>query len=393
MDNKEIIKELYLKWISRQASQEETRQLFTLLGSDAETLLEPYLRERWDQQHQVFEYPESLQQSVIDNILKNYPAPDDSGHPEIIIRLPFYRRAWFRYAAVFLLLVGIGFYYWTGEKSAVQKLAEEKPAQEIREIPPGKQGAMLTLADGTSILLDTVQNGIVALQDGSKAKLVNGQLFYEGQSSKMLYNTMSTPHGRQFSVTLPDGSMVWLNAASSLTYPIAFTGKERRVSIRGEAYFEIAKNAAMPFIVKADDRAEIKVLGTRFNVNAYENEKSLNTTLLEGSVKVNDMLLQPGEQAKVTSKVELVRNVNTEKVIAWKNGFFNFEGSDLEEMMRQLERWYDVSVKYENGIPDIKLEGEMSKDIPLTKLLEVLNKMPVEFTIQADNVLLVRKKK
>ena len=393
MDNSEIIKELYLKWISRQASPAETEQLFTLLGSDAETLLEPYLRERWDQQHQVFEYPESLQQRAIDNILKNYPAPDDSEHPGTIIQIPMYRRTWFRYAAAIFILAGIGFYYWTRDRSAGQELAEEKPKQEIREIPPGKNGAMLTLADGTSILLDTVQNGIVALQGGSKARLVNGQLFYEGQSSEMLYNTMSTPYGRQFSVTLPDGSMVWLNAASSLTYPIAFTGRERRVSVRGEAYFEVAKNATMPFIVKVDDRAAIEVLGTRFNVNAYENEKSLNTTLLEGSVKVNDMLLRPGEQARVTDKVELVGNVNTEKVIAWKNGYFNFEGSDLEEMMRQLERWYNVSVKYENGIPDIKLEGEMSKDIPLAKLLEVLNKMPVEFTIQDNNVLLVRKKR
>ena len=393
MDNSEIIKELYLKWISKQASPVETEQLFMLLGSDAETLLEPYLRERWDHQYQVFDYPESLQQRTIDNILNNYPASDDSEHPGTIIRPPMYRRTWFRYAAAIFLLAGIGFYYWTRDRSAGQKLAEEKPKQEIREIPPGKNGAMLTLADGTSILLDTVQNGIVALQGGSKARLVNGQLMYEGQSSEMLYNTMSTPYGKQFSVTLPDGSMVWLNAASSLTYPITFTGRERRVSVRGEAYFEVAKNATMPFIVKADDRAEIEVLGTRFNVNAYENEKSLNTTLLEGSVKVNNMLLRPGEQARVTDKVELVRNVNTEKVIAWKNGYFNFEGSDLKEMMRQLERWYNVSVKYENGIPDIKLEGEMSKDIPLTKLLEVLNKMPVEFTIQADNVLLVRRKK
>ncbi len=155
---------------------------------------------------------------------------------------------------------------------------------------------------------------------------------------------MSTPRGRQFEITLPDGTHVWLNAASSIRYPTVFAGNERNVELDGEAYFEVVKNAKQPFVVNARNKAIIEVLGTSFNISAYENEKSLNTTLLDGSVKVNGTILKPGQQARVTEEVRVIDQTDIDKVMAWQRGFFNSEGATLEEVMQQLERWYDIDV-------------------------------------------------
>lgn len=314
-----------------------------------------------------------------------------------IRRIHFLPR-WSRAAAAVLLVLAAGAYYWTSHKKNTPPAVA---AAKATEIGPGREGATLTLADGSSIKLDSLSNGVIAKQNGAQVVLANGQVAYAptgNTNGDVVFNTMSTPRGRQFRLTLPDGTQVWLNAASSVRYPTVFPGKERKVEVTGEAYFEVVKNPAVPFRVSINNKAEIEVLGTHFNVNAYENEQSVATTLLEGSVRVaanrsgsKDVILQPGQQAQLsnanTTEIKVVKNANTEKAIAWKNGLFYFDGATLAEIMRQMERWYDIEVVYENGIPDIEFEGEMTKDVSLNGLLTMLKRTDVRFRIEGRKLI------
>jgi ferric-dicitrate binding protein FerR (iron transport regulator) len=306
------------------------------------------------------------------------------------------------YAAAALLLIAAGLYLMLHKEPANNKnqVVKAKPLTP-EQIHPGKDGAILTLADGSKLVLDSLGNGLVSMQNGIKVSMVNGQLVYDAANTAALssvataYNTMSTPKGRQFNLVLPDGSKVWLNAASSIRYPILFTGNERKVEITGEAYFEVAKNARMPFKVKVNDETEIEVLGTHFNINSYENEASINTTLLEGSVKVKNssgiLILKPGEQAQSVNKekIKLVKEVNIDKVMAWKNGYFDFQDATLQEVMRQLERWYDIEVVYEQEVPELEFYGKMGKDLSLAAVLSGLEKSNVHFRMESGRKLVV----
>ena len=219
---------------------------------------------------------------------------------------------------------------------------------------------------------------------------------------EVLMNTMQVPRGGQYQLTLPDGTKVWLNAASSISYPTAFTGRERKVTIMGEAYFEVAKKPGMPFHVKIGDRAEVLVLGTSFNVNAYENEADIRATLLDGSIKIErkekGLVLTPGQQAQLSAgppataaggTIRVVDHADIDKVMAWKNGYFNFDDTHFNEAMRQLERWYDIEVVYENGIPDIPLGGETSRNLKLSDLLKGLKGAGVNFRLEHGRRLVV----
>ncbi|MCR6722586.1 MAG: DUF4974 domain-containing protein [Chitinophagaceae bacterium] len=228
--------------------------------------------------------------------------------------------------------------------------------------------------------------------------LHNGQLVYDGANDEAIavgYNSMATPKGRQFKMVLPDGTKVWLNAASSIRYPILFTGDERNVEITGEAYFEVAHNKSKPFHVKTSDGTDVEVLGTHFNINSYDNEESINTTLLEGSVRVTskagNIVLQPGQQAQSNANgiISLKRTVNIDQVMAWKNGIFDFQDATLEEVMRQLERWYDIDVTYEKNIPKLEFYGKMGKDLSLETVLNGLEKSNVHFRMEAGRKLVV----
>ena len=299
-------------------------------------------------------------------------------------RVPFLRKWWWAAASVILLL-GIGTYLWMNKNSSsVNAVAKNKIP-----IQPGRSGAVLTLADGQQVLLDSAGNGVIAIQQGSKAVVQDGQLSYqrsEGKTTTVEYNTMSTPRGRQFRLSLPDGTQVWLNSASSIRYPTIFAGTDRKVEITGEAYFEVAQKASQPFTVKAGKRAEVHVLGTHFNVNAYDNETALNTTLLEGSVKVNGVLLKPGQQARILNDgpVEAVQVAYTDiyKVMAWKNGRFNFEGATIEEIMRQIERWYDVEVVFQGKKPHVEFEGQMTMDVSLNGLIILMEKANIHLQLE-----------
>ncbi|MGN6416662.1 MAG: FecR family protein [Pseudobacter sp.] len=294
--------------------------------------------------------------------------------------ISFLRR--YRIAVAVLLLMVAGTVIWLGSGKET-----EQPVVVAEQVQPGKEGAVLTLADGSSVLLDTIRNGVVARQDGSIARIVNGALVYEGKGAGIIYNTMRTPRGRQYMLTLPDGSKVWLNAASSIRYPVAFNADERKVEISGEAYFEVVPDKRVPFRVQVDQRATVEVLGTSFNINSYSNEPAISATLLEGSVRVRNqqaasVVLKPGEQAQLREGIKLVKGADLEKVMAWKNGLFNFYGASIEEVMRQLERWYDIEVDYENGIPAATFWGEITRGVSLNDLLNELQKMGIQFKLE-----------
>lgn len=301
------------------------------------------------------------------------------------------RRFWMAAAAIILLVGMAGIYLWNA-RPAVQTPGP----QAVADIAPGREGAVLTLADGTQVTLDSLGNGVVTSQQGTQVVIRNGQLIYDptGEAANgIAYNTVTTPKGRQFSLLLPDGTQVWLNAASSIRFPTLFSGRERRVEVTGEAYFEVVKNADMPFHVKVNAQTTVEVLGTHFNVHAYKDENSIQTTLLEGSVKVGGVTLQPGQQAQVSMEnpaaVEVVNNVDMHKVIAWKNGLFDFNGASLREVMKQLERWYDITVVYEKGVPDITFGGKMTKGISLNGVLIALKKSEVHFRLEGRKLIVM----
>ncbi|SKA44428.1 FecR protein [Chitinophaga eiseniae] len=324
---------------------------------------------------------------------------------ELPARIPFLRRRWWRYAAAVLLLVAGTWYFWPQQDTTPPALAS-KPATQIR---PGQEGAVLTLADGSTILLDAVGNGVVAHQSGAELSVEDGQLAYKEAaqtSTEETFNTLVTPRGRQFRIILPDGTVAWLNAASSIRFPTRFTSDVRRVEITGEVYFEAAsgqkEGKAVPFVVNADNRFEVTVLGTHFNVNAYPDEPSQHTTLLEGKVAVTmnrrngkqQVILKPGEQASLTMHGNVVEKMQVRpgdvgKVMAWKNGVFDFEDARIDEVMRQLKRWYDIDVKYEGGIPDIEFVGKMTRDIPLSGLLIALEKSNVHFRLEGRTLIVM----
>lgn len=298
------------------------------------------------------------------------------------------------WAAAAVILLAVAGVYLVKEKQATTP-----PAVAATVIAPGKEGAILTLADGSQVALDSLGNGVIANQGGAPVLLQNGQVVYGPGGEAPAFNTISTPNGRQFRVVLPDGTKAWLNAASSLRYPTLFAGKERRVEVTGEVYFEVTTNADMPFHVNVNNKAGITVLGTHFNVNAYVNERTINTTLLEGSVKVSDSpaggqsaILKPGQQAQVAPAgregIRVVNNADISKVMAWKNGLFNFEDATLEEAMRQLERWYDIEVVYERGVPQIQLTGKMTKGVTLNDLMTGLEKMGVRSRLEGRKLII-----
>ncbi len=265
------------------------------------------------------------------------------------------------------------------------------------DVLPGGNKATLTLADGSTIVLDDAQNGTLAQQGNSKIIKLDGKLSYDPtnkNSREIVYNTISTPKGGQYQLELPDGSQVWLNATSSIHFPTSFIGTERRIEVTGEAYFEITRNPNMPFIVSVNN-AEIQVLGTHFNVNAYSDEDNVKTTLLEGSVKfVNDgntNILKPGQQAQLTKErtTKVVSNVDVDEVVAWKNGMFDFDNAGIETVMRQLSRWYDVEIEYKGKNDDLFI-AEMRRNINLSdalKALELTGK--VKFDIQGKKIIVM----
>lgn len=369
----------------------ENRELFIdvadeLNNNDAGVI--PYNEESWK--------PIISQVMLIDKPAKpgrSYEASFKSVH-----RIHFLRTAWFRYAAAILLLFGSVVYFRSTNKKPAQTLANGNKSLQA-DIESGNNKAILTLADGSTIVLDNAANGKLA-QQGNAAivKLSNGEIAYNFKGvaeGEVMMNTMSTPRGGQYQLVLPDGSKIWLNAASSITYPAVFVGKERKIKITGEAYLEVAKNKAKPFIVDVDGKSLIEVLGTSFNVNSYANEATIKTTLVEGSVKVKagnkESLLKPGQRAEVIQNdntVKVIDNVNIDQTLAWKNGVFNLQNLSLQEFARQLERWYDIEIKYEGNVPDKSFEGKFRRDVKLSDILNWFSELGIQNRLEGRTLIL-----
>ena len=300
-------------------------------------------------------------------------------------------------ASVIGLLLLSGFFFLN--KAGKNKIANTGVNNQRfkNDVSPGGDKAILTLGDGSTIVLDEAQNGTLAQQGNSKIIKLGGKLSYDlinKNPKEVVYNTISTPNGGQYQLELPDGSLVWLNATSSIHFPTAFIGKERRIEITGEAYFEIAKNRDMPFIVSVNN-AEIQVLGTHFNINSYNDEDDIRTTLLEGSVKfvtgASTSILIPGQQSQLAKNgnVKIANDVNVDEVVAWKNGLFAFENASIETVMRQLSRWYDVEIEYKGKTDDLFI-AEMRRNIKLSdalKALELTGK--VKFEINGKRIVVM----
>lgn len=295
-------------------------------------------------------------------------------------------------ATLFLLLSIGGYFYFTNTKTVQQ---DQVSQNKVHDLAPGGNKAVLTLADGSEIVLNDAKNGVLASQGNlSVSKNKEGQVVYQVLENKnsnqkeVVYNTISTPRGGQYQINLPDGTEVWLNAASTLKFPLVFSKNERRVELTGEAYFEVnplvsskSKSRKVPFIVKSQSQ-EVEVLGTHFNVNAYGDEIDTRTTLLEGSVKVaqlgsqNSKLLKPGQQS-IVDKTITVSNVDAEQAIDWQKGYFSFDNESVESIMRKISRWYNVEVEYKDNIRYRKFAGRISKFENVSQILKIMEKTKV----------------
>ncbi len=283
-------------------------------------------------------------------------------------------------AAVVIGVIGVAGFFILNKKKQDIPVAVKRSVDK-NDIRPGGNRAILTLADGTSIVLDTAQNGYVANQSNTRIlKLNAGVLSYKMEKTnagKVLMNTITTPPGGQYEIELEDSTKVWLNSASSLVFPTSFTGKERRVELKGEGYFEVTKNALKPFHVTVNNM-DVRVLGTHFNIMSYSDEENINTTLLEGKVNitVNNVTksLTPGKAAILNKTTESIQidKANVEQAIAWKNGEFRFKNTGIKELMRQVARWYDVDVAYETTSTDQYFTASLPRMQNISELLETL---------------------
>jgi len=312
--------------------------------------------------------------------------------PHIKPRHSVFRR--FAAAAVLIILLGAGVIFYLLKAPSVK---EQHYAGQV--IPPGGNKAILTLANGTRVILNNAKNGVLTLQNGTVIKKTrDGQLVYDASAaeSKVAYNTISTPRGGQYRIILPDSSEVYLNAASSLRFPTAFTGSSRGVVLTGEAYFEVSHNKNKPFRVSSGSET-VEVLGTHFAINAYTDEQLIKTTLLEGKVKVTipgkTVTLNPGEQSQVLlgthadTLINVIQNANLDEAVAWKNGYFQFENADLQTIMRQFSRWYDVKVVYEGRIGNRLFSGQIHRDLDARQALELLNYADVHFYVDGKKII------
>lgn len=301
-----------------------------------------------------------------------------------------------RYSAAAILLFGIFTFLHFYNKLQKTVIA---PAQfaDISDVPPGGNHAYLTLSDGSIINIDDQAEGLIASQGQvSIRKLTNGKVVYGhhgAQNNPQSFNTISTPRGGQFQVEFPDGSIVWLNAASSITFPASFEGlSTREVTLKGEGYFQVAKDAKRPFRVKTDEQI-VEVLGTHFNVNSYSDEPNVTTTLLEGSVKVSSIstslksekILQPGQKAVLHQNNELIISTANPYAVAWKDGLMRFESANIKTIMREISRWYDLDVIYKGKISEEQISAGFPRASNLSTVLAVLRGVGVQFTIDASS--------
>jgi ferric-dicitrate binding protein FerR (iron transport regulator) len=301
-------------------------------------------------------------------------------------------------AAILILLAVSAIYIVNRNRQPKAVVAETKKAKP--DIAPGTYKATLQLADGSIVSLDSTTNKIIGQQGNTAIKNNNGQLVYNaksspsgGQGEAVLYNTVSTAKGQTYPVLLSDNSRVWLNSESSIRFPVAFVSGERKVEITGEVYFEVAHDASKPFIASVNG-VDIQVLGTKFNINAYKDEDAIRTTLIEGAVRVSKggqkKQIKPGQQAQVISNdIKVVDNVDLDKITAWKQGLFAFKGDKLQDVMKDLARWYNIDVVYEgSGTKDVEITGNIFRNWNLSEVLKILSTLNIESRIEGRTLIL-----
>jgi transmembrane sensor len=376
MDGSAYFKSLLLNYMNGTASEAELGDLFDEISQGKDT-------EEW----------ESMIREITMSATPD-PGYDKSRFQPLIDRIvrPKSRIYSVRWAAAAALILLLGSYFLLFRKSG--KVETPMAQAKINDVAPGGNKAVLTLGNGTSIILNNAANGLLSRQGNTNIiKTDSGKLSYQTNKSiakEIVFNTLSTPRGGQYELTLPDGTKVWLNAASSITYPTAFTGKERRVTVTGEVYMEVIHNNRQPFVVTVND-VEIRDVGTRFNINAYPDEKIMQTTVLEGSVDVTAFgqseLVRRGEQARIgDSWMGLADRVDLDQVMAWKNGMFDFQDADIKTVMRQLSRWYDVEVVYSGQQTSRHFNGEIGRSLTLSQVLKGLSSTGIHFNIEGKTI-------
>lgn len=416
MSRQDLLQELFEKFLhDKKMTPAEIRQLQALVQDERNReLLDQLLASLYEEEVREPGTAESNSQAAFEEVWAKLqtPAPVTPAEPAVVYGQ--FRRRWWRYAAAAVVVLTIGAGSWwlfrgnTAAPVVVQQNQSTPPA-----IQPGGNKAILTLADGSTIILDSAANGMLVQQGSVQVvKSKEGELEYRKSETGSLksevgFNTLATPRGGRYTLTLPDGSKVWLNAASSIRYPTTFTGEERKVEITGEAYFEVEKNTKMPFHVFLHGM-QVEVLGTHFNIHAYGDEAMMKTTLLEGSVKVKtgsqkleagsrasdlrpqtSAFLKPGQQAQIANhQLSIINDADVEAAIAWKNGLIQFEGQDIHAAMRMLARWYDVAVEYRGNVPNAHFRGTIPSNVPVSQVLDMMEKTEeVHFEISGRKII------
>lgn len=375
------------KLTSNTCTWQEKKELFTLIESVDDPQLKAVLEAAWLKYNEpVHNLSDATSRVILDNILQRK-------QPTRVLFIRKWRAT--AVAAAAALLIGFSIYKFTGTPSATRE-----PGAIVSDIKaPALHKATITLSNGQQVSADSIANGQLVMQGQTKViRLANGEIVYQpqGQHNEILLNTLTNPKGSQVaSITLSDGSHVWLNAGSTLTYPVAFSGKERKVTVTGEAYFEVAAagDHKIPFLVNIKttqrDSSLVTVLGTHFNIKAYEDEADTRVTLLQGSVQVDHLQqglrIVPGQQARYAEgKQILVSNAaSVDDVVAWKEGLFAYQNSSIAQVLRDVARWYDIDVVYTgNKVPNDTFTGEIPRTATLTELLEILKMSRVNFRIE-----------
>lgn len=391
--NKIRLQHLFDLYISGEASPEQQQEFEQLLlDPDNEAAIKQLLLNLVTDTHHNRPRSEASAATVLENI---FAGSSQAAPPPPLPHLnnrSLYR--WTAVAAILFMALAGGTWLWHAlrpQPKAAPALVQLAPTK--KTVQPGSTGAVLTLADGSQITLDSAGNGNLATQGNARLVKRNNVLAYEAATpgNVMLYNTLATARGQQFNLTLPDGTRIWMDAASRLYYPAVFAGSERKVSLEGQAYFEVAHDAAKPFIVTVGNM-EVKVLGTHFNINAYADEQVAHTTLLEGKIKIlngkDSVILHPGQEAQTTKQhaLQVLQQADTELAVAWKNGFTAFKSASLKTIMRQISRWYNVDIVYQGNIPERTFTGEIGRNADLSKLLQVLSASGIHFNIEGNQL-------
>ncbi|AEV98761.1 hypothetical protein A4D02_09450 [Niastella koreensis] len=429
--NNERLSRLFQGYYENTLSREETDELFQLLyreGDDEQ--LNALIVQAWQQlQEEAPRYTTSNSDSILNSILEDiHSRRDDRSEKQMPAKLFWLKRV---AAAAFVVILAGAFYFIFRQRPVPAVTASTSPALLQKDSLYNNNKAILRLANGSVIVLDTLKSGAFTRQGNMQiSKTADGQLLYKVKDSAggvyaTAINTISTPYGGQYQVQLQDGTKVWLNATSTLRFPVSFASNERRVSITGEVYFEVVRNVKKPFIVNIPGGA-VEVLGTHFNVNAYDDEKVVKTTLLEGKVKVrqwskvNDqsasaktsaeksVVLKPGEQAiavasplttdpadsrhpgKVgNSPLTIDHSPDLEEVLAWKNNLFSFTDVGIEEVMRQAARWYHIRVQYKGTISQSEFNGKIPRTIKLAEFLNILRYKGINVSVTGQDVTII----